>query len=128
MQLLFAAGDILAGWLIHTLTQMQKASHATSMWSVAAWLYNPFTVSISTRGSCDVLVVIVLLYVLKGLLCGKVVVPAVLYGFAVHFRIYPIVYAPAIVFFLAQRRAVMQVMHVLLTDHLLFRCCNIKIA
>lgn len=65
------------------------------------WLYNPFTVTISTRGSCDSVVTVMLLGVLLMLLQGKLVLPALLYGLAVHFRIYPIVYAPAIVLYLA---------------------------
>lgn len=106
---MFAAGDIAAGWMIYRMAQAQGASARVSTWAVVAWLYNPFTATISTRGSCDVLVVVVLLAVLQGLLEGRVLAPALLYGLAVQFRIYPIVYAPAIVFFLARRAAALKV-------------------
>jgi phosphatidylinositol glycan class M len=68
------------------------------------WLYNPFTATISTRGSCDSLVTVMLLATLLMLLQGQIVLPALLYGLAVHFRIFPIVYAPAIVLYLAYRQ------------------------
>jgi phosphatidylinositol glycan class M len=68
------------------------------------WLYNPFTVTISTRGSCDSLATVLLLAVLLLLMRGQTLLPALLYGLAVHFRIYPIVYAPAIVLYLAHRQ------------------------
>jgi hypothetical protein len=45
-----------------------------------------------------------LLGVLLLLLRGRVLPAALLYGLAVHARIYPIIYAPAIVLFLARRQ------------------------
>jgi phosphatidylinositol glycan class M len=68
------------------------------------WLYNPFTATISTRGSCDSLVTVMLLATLLMLLQGQILLPALLYGLAVHFRIFPIVYAPGIVLYLAYRQ------------------------
>jgi uncharacterized membrane protein len=73
------------------------------------WLYNPFTATISTRGSCDSLVTVMLLATLLMLLQGQVVLPALLYGLAVHMRIFPIVYAPAVVLFLAYRQVQQQI-------------------
>jgi phosphatidylinositol glycan class M len=108
LQLLFAAADVLAGWQVWHILQLQRVPQDASMWAVLAWLYNPFTVTISTRGSCDVLVVNMLLAILLMLFTGRMTAAALLYGLAVHFRIYPIVYAPAIVAFLAQREYAMK--------------------
>lgn len=47
-----------------------------------------------------------LLAVLLLLLKSQTTLSAVVYGLAVHFRIYPIVYAPAIVLYLAHRQQV----------------------
>lgn len=106
VQVLFSAADILAAWQIWRIGQLQSASQPRCFWSIVAWLYNPFTVTISTRGSCDSLVTVMLLGVLLMLMQGRVVVPAVVYGLAVHFRIYPIIYAPGIVLYLAYRQQV----------------------
>ena len=66
----------------------------------AAWLFNPFTVTVSTRGSCESLVSTLMLTVLYSLMRGGLVPAAVLYGLATHLRIYPVVYALPLVLFL----------------------------
>jgi Gpi18-like mannosyltransferase len=104
LQLLFAGADILAAWQIWRIGLLQQASQARCFWSIMLWLYNPFTVTISTRGSCDSIATVLLLAVLLLLMQGQRLLPALLYGLAVHFRIYPIVYAPAIVLYLAHRQ------------------------
>lgn len=104
MQVVFAAADIVAAWQIWRTGQLQHASQQRCFWSVVLWLYNPFTVTISTRGSCDSLVTVLLLAVLILLLQGQRIMAAVLYGLAVHFRIYPIIYSPAIVLYLARQQ------------------------
>lgn len=104
MQVLFAAADIVVAWQLWRLGQLQGASEPRCLWSMLLWLYNPFTATISTRGSCDSLVTVLLLATLLMLLQGQTVLPALLYGLAVHFRIFPIVYAPAIVLYLAHRQ------------------------
>ena len=104
MQVLFAAADIVVAWQLWRLGRLQGASESRCIWSMLLWLYNPFTATISTRGSCDSLVTVLLLAALLMLLQGRTVAPALLYGVAVHFRIFPIVYAPGIVLFLAHRQ------------------------
>jgi phosphatidylinositol glycan class M len=108
LQLLFAGADILAAWQIWQIGKLQHVSQSRCFWSIVLWLYNPFTVTISTRGSCDSLATVMLLAVLLLLMQGQRLLPALLYGLAVHFRIYPIVYAPAIVLYLAHRQLLQQ--------------------
>jgi GPI mannosyltransferase 1 subunit M len=153
-KLLFSAADLVAGVQSYRLAEAAvggggggsaaavAAASAAGWWAAAAWLFNPFTATVSTRGSCDSLVVVMLLGLLQlllalgplplqhrssssrgsslraaaiGLLADvrrdlpasfRAVAPAaLLYGLAVHFRIYPIIYAPSTVLFLARRRA-----------------------
>ena len=94
---------MLAGAMIGRMLQSQGVPHERVLAAVSTWLYNPFTFTISTRGSCDVLVVLMLLAVLMALNSGHMGWAAAVYGLAVHFRIYPIIYAPSIVFFLATK-------------------------
>lgn len=106
LQALFAAADVIAAWQIWRIGQLQQVSQQRCLWSVIAWLYNPFTVTISTRGSCDSVVTVLLLAVLLMLLQGYRVLPALVYGLVVHLRIYPIIYALAVVLYLAHRQQV----------------------
>lgn len=103
LQVLFASADIIAAYLVVSISQLQNASQQQTLWAVAAWLCNPFTATISTRGSCDALVVVMLLAIMQLLLRGRRLPAALLFGLAVHFRIYPIIYAPSIVLFLASQ-------------------------
>jgi phosphatidylinositol glycan class M len=95
---------VLAGWQLWRLVTLQRAPPRAAAAAAALWLCNPFTFTISTRGSCDALVACLLLSCLIGLAQGRLLGPALLYGLAVHLRIYPIIYAPAAVLFLARRR------------------------
>ena len=49
--------------------------------------------AISTRGSCDALANALVLFSLKSLMFGTILSSAVSFGLAVHFRMYPIIYA-----------------------------------
>jgi len=102
-KVLFSVCDIVVGWLIARFVHLQGASPQATITATILWLFNPWTFTISTRGSCDVLVVVLLLSMLLCLHKGATALAAVAYGLAVHLRIYPIIYAPAIVLFLAAR-------------------------
>ncbi len=104
MQVLFSLGDLGAAGLMSHLLRRTGASAPSRTVALAAWLFNPYTATISTRGSCDVLSVLLLLLVLVSLMHGSAVLSGVLYGLAVHFRIYPVIYGPAVVLFLMRRR------------------------
>lgn len=70
---------------------------------IAVWLFNPFTATISTRGNGEAIVVCLLLGLLYMLESGQILLSAVLYGVVVHWRIFPIVYAPSILLHIAKQ-------------------------
>lgn len=95
-KLVFALGDILAGRLMISLLNRRKQS---ILWS-AAWLLNPMGAVISTRGNCEGLLgamAIALLYLIEE---EQIALAGVILGVAVHFKIYPIIYAPSILWHL----------------------------
>jgi hypothetical protein len=86
-QFLFSACDLMAGSLIARLVAQLGAPKRAVLVALAAWLFNPWTLAISTRGSCDVLGVLLLLSTLWCLLQGQAARAATAYGFAVHLRV-----------------------------------------
>ncbi|XP_014499476.2 GPI mannosyltransferase 1-like, partial [Vigna radiata var. radiata] len=87
---LFSASDILVGYFIYYILKLRKAPENMCNISVMAWLFNPFTFTIGTRGNCEPIVCAVILWIMICLLKGNVLQSAFWYGLVVHFRIYPI--------------------------------------
>ena len=113
---LFVLADVLIGLLIYMLLRLRSASEGSALkysWCVAlsgwlrlsltacsVWLFHPFSINVSTRGNADAVIGLLVLWSLYLLLTKRVVLSAIVYGLAVHFKIYPIVYALALLVFL----------------------------
>ena len=67
---------------------------------VAFWIYNPITVGMSTRGSNDNIIALLVYASLYFLLKRWYVVGGLVYGLSVHFKIYPIIYCIPFYFFI----------------------------
>ncbi|KAG8062083.1 hypothetical protein GUJ93_ZPchr0003g18378 [Zizania palustris] len=104
-KLLFSAADLLVGLFINTILKLRGVPNRTRIWSVIAWLFNPFTFTIGTRGNCEPIVCAVILWILICLMNGRVLQAAFWYGLIVHFRIYPIIYAIPFVIILGKSYA-----------------------
>jgi phosphatidylinositol glycan class M len=63
------------------------------------WLFNPFSIVISTRGNAESLIGLLVVAALYCLLTKRLILGAILYGLSVHFKIYPIIYALPLVLF-----------------------------
>lgn len=98
---LFSFSDILTGWLIvcvlrsHTKMPMERALKYASI-----WLLNPMVATISTRGSSEGLLAFMVVALLWAVMEKRIVLAALLLGLGVHFKIYPFIYAPSIVWWL----------------------------
>ena len=107
-KILFSCCDLLVAWLITCILTKQGYSRAGVLTAVISWLFNPWTFSISTRGSCDVLAALILLSTIYLLLIPTrsrlaMLTAAFLYGLVVHLRVYPIIYAPSLILFLTHQ-------------------------
>lgn len=91
-KLLFAGGDILAGWL---MIRLLRARLLPVEWS-CIWLLNPMVAVISTRGNCEGLLGALAIALLYAVELQHIVLAGFILGLAVHFKIYPIIYAPSI--------------------------------
>lgn len=71
--------------------------------SMIFWLYNPLTVAIATRGSCDSIAVFFVLATLYLLQCQKrYFIAGLIHGISIHFRLYPIIYSLTFYMFLSK--------------------------
>lgn len=108
-KLLFALADVVAGALVvRVLTIKGRGMPAmdppTARKFAAIWLLNPMVATISTRGSSEGLLAVLVLALLWAVLSRRVALAGLLLGLAVHFKIYPFIYAPAVVWWMDDHR------------------------
>ncbi|MQL98722.1 hypothetical protein Taro_031434 [Colocasia esculenta] len=69
-KLLFSAADLLVGYFIHVILKLRGVPENLRLYSVAAWLFNPFTFTIGTRGNCEPIVCAMVLWIIICLING----------------------------------------------------------
>ncbi|KAK3630149.1 GPI mannosyltransferase 1 [Elasticomyces elasticus] len=92
---LFATADILTGWLIIRILRRRLSSEKATNYA-CIWLLNPIVASISARGSSEGLVCLLTVALLWATLQRRFIIAGGLLGFAVHFKIYPFIYAASL--------------------------------
>lgn len=98
---LFAFSDIVAGWLIvRVLRRHRKMDTAQALKYASIWLLNPMVATISTRGSSEGLLGVMVIALLWAVLEKRITLAGILLGLGVHFKIYPFIYAPSIIWYL----------------------------
>jgi phosphatidylinositol glycan class M len=80
---LFSLAGVISGVLIYRITNRNLAY-------ASLWLFSPVTINISTRGSSDSLIILLILLVFHELKFGRLNWAAVWFGLSVHLRIFPI--------------------------------------
>lgn len=101
-KVLFMMGDLVTGVLIAKLLAKDKTL-SKSKWLILSslWLLNPMVITISTRGSSEsILTVLIMLSLYYLIEYGNILASAFWLGLAIHFKIYPIIYLPSILFYL----------------------------
>jgi phosphatidylinositol glycan class M len=100
-KVLFAVGDVAAGWMMYRiLKEYRKMDDERALKFASIWLLNPMVATISTRGSSEGLLGVFVTALLWAVLAKKIATAGFLLGFAVHFKIYPFIYATSIVWWL----------------------------
>ncbi|KAK4508523.1 hypothetical protein PRZ48_002262 [Zasmidium cellare] len=101
----FAVGDVVTGamiwWILrrHFGMDVRRAGQFASI-----WLLNPMVANISTRGSSEGLLAVLVVALLWAGLERRAGVAGALLGFGVHFKIYPFVYAAGFWWWFGERR------------------------
>jgi len=96
---LFSAAGVLCGVLIYRLTNRSTVY-------ASLWLFSPLTINISTRGSSDSLIILLVLLVFHEMKAGRLNWAAVWFGLSVHLRIFPIFFVVPIIVHLRSFRKV----------------------
>lgn len=99
-KLLFVVCDVLTGFLIQRLLLLRGLSVESACRYSALWLLNPLPAGVSSRGNAESLLSALVLGVLLCLERKRLFLAALLYGLAVHMKIYPVAYALPIALFL----------------------------
>jgi len=100
-KVLFAVGDVIAGWLIVMVLESEKQmSLERALKFASIWLLNPMVATISTRGSSEGLLGVMVVALLWAIMKKKTALAGVLLGLGVHFKIYPFIYAPSFIWWL----------------------------
>ena len=92
-KLVFITLDVLSGWMVYRILQLQNISQSKQLIACMFWLFNPLTAVVSSRGNAESIMSFLLLFCLYSLIRGRVLTSAMLYGLAVHMKIYPIIYS-----------------------------------
>jgi GPI mannosyltransferase 1 subunit M len=93
---LFAVCDIVAGWMIFVVLERRGMSQKRAMKYSSIWLLNPMVATISTRGSSEGLLCVMVMALLWAIEMRYVALSGMLLGLAVHFKIYPFIYGVSI--------------------------------
>lgn len=103
-KILFLTFDILTGCMIHRILRRLTTSvkSETALMCTLIWLYNPLPLVVSTRGSSDSIQTFLVLAVFSCLINSRIAAAGLLFGLAVHIKIYPVIYIPIIYLLLAK--------------------------
>lgn len=102
-KLLFAASDIAAGWLMMLVLQSPEGEGMTrerALRFASLWLLNPMVATISTRGSSEGLLGVMVVGVVWAVVRRRIAAAGALLGLAVHVKIYPFIYGASILWYL----------------------------
>lgn len=109
-KLLFMLCDLLTGVLIarnlgrfNSIKGIQSQRNTVLL--SAIWLLNPMVITISTRGSSESVLSFIIMLSVDLLLTERYIESAWWLGLAIHFKIYPVIYLPSVMYYLAPRKS-----------------------
>ena len=94
---LFSIFDIIIGILQYRMLRKQY-SVLLSIVLTSVWLFNPMSIVISTRGNAEAVVCLFVILTFYFLYTRNIWLCGIFFGLAIHMKIYPVIYAPALLF------------------------------
>lgn len=94
-KLLFSFFDVYTSYLIYEISKI-RLNNLSSLCCALLWLYNPLPAVVSTRGNAESIMSCLILLTIKFLQNNKIFYAGLVFGFSVHFKLYPIIYSLSI--------------------------------
>ncbi|XP_023227456.1 GPI mannosyltransferase 1-like [Centruroides sculpturatus] len=101
-KILFSVFDVNTGYLIYKISK-KRLNDLSSLCCALLWLYNPLPAVVSTRGNAESIMSCLILLTIQLLHNNKIFYAGLVYGFSVHFKLYPIIYALSIYLRLSEK-------------------------
>ncbi|TIB13666.1 hypothetical protein E3P92_02213 [Wallemia ichthyophaga] len=95
-KILFSLADLAIGVSVDRIQRKLRVGRRGGYVSHLLWTLNPVVISISTRGSPESLIGVLVMSTLDLLLHEQYTLSAVFMALSVHYKIYPFIYAPSI--------------------------------
>lgn len=99
---IFMFSDLITGFIIMSLLKLKTTSNNKIAILSSIWLLNPMVITISTRGSSESLLTVMIMAFIYFLTKRSFKMSAVWLGLAIHFKIYPIIYLPSVLLYLTK--------------------------
>lgn len=126
-KVLFSVADIVAGWLLVEVLRGPGGNMPTSraLKFASVWLLNPMVATISTRGSSEGFLGVMVVALLWAAIRKQSTMAGILLGLGVHFKIYPFIYAPSLLLYFAfpDGRSILSTHPATIIQRLLSRHC-----
>ncbi|XP_045625706.2 LOW QUALITY PROTEIN: GPI mannosyltransferase 1 [Procambarus clarkii] len=91
-KLLFSVLDCIASRLIYELLIRGGQSKLTALKVLLIWLYNPLVIGVSTRGSAEAIMAVLVLLTLYMMRIRFTFLAGIFLGMSVHVKLYPVIY------------------------------------
>ena len=103
----FMVSDLVTGVIVLRMLQKirvkgEPLSHNKLIILSSIWLLNPMVITISTRGSSESVLTVMIMMGLSMAMNNQAIGAGIWMGLAIHFKIYPIIYIPSIMLYLAK--------------------------
>ena len=106
-KIFFSLCDLIVGWLIVEINKQSLGKYSTvsgdatqiskiktrTIFSLFLWLFNPLSMTISTRGNAESFQAVLVLAALLCIMKRYDFIGGLFFGFAVHFKIYPVIFS-----------------------------------
>ncbi len=105
---LFITFDLLCGYLILKINEIDNFENKDKLVSLLFWFYNPVTITISSRGNSESLMSFLVLAFILFIKKKSFILAGIFYALSIHYKIYPLIYGMAITFYITK---IDQVLH-----------------